>query len=297
MSGRLNFIKTFSSDLVLDNAALYMLAEHEYVVSNSETVRLLNTPHTHSYCELFACGNGRMILNIGGNTAALQSGDAALVPPLLPHCAVSYADADWASVSFSFSRFQDSGKQDLFSLLYPLASAKTAYLLPNVPELYADMLALNTFLKQNCLHTASVRFAEMIVHTAELCAENTEAVPRGNGSAASHVTDAVTRLNMLNNIINTGFMHRLTARETAAQLFLSERQLSRIIRKQYGTTWNGLLTEKRLSAAKMLLETSDRPPSEIASVVGFGSVAGFYRDFTEKFGVPPAKYRKNKKIQ
>ena len=64
---------------------------------------------------------------------------------------------------------------------------------------------------------------------------------------------------MLNNIINIGFMHRLTAREIAGQLFFSE-----------------------------------RPLSEIASAVGFGSVAGFYREFTKKFGIPPAKYRENK---
>ena len=295
MSGRLNFVTTFSSDLILDNAVLHMLAEKDNVVPGPETDRLLNTPHTHTYYELFTCGSGRMLLNTDGNAALLQSGDAVLVPPLTTHCIISYADADWASVSFSFSRFQDSGMQDLFSLLNQMASAKTAWLLSDVPEFYADMLALNSFLEQNCFHSASSRFAEIVVHTAELYAKYTVSEPRRNNSAVSHSMDTVTRLNMLNNIINNNFMHRLTAREIAGQLHLSERQLSRMIKNQYGTTWNGLLTEKRLAAAKMLLETSERPLSEIASAVGFGSVASFYREFTKKIGIPPAKYRESKK--
>lgn len=297
MSGQLDFIRTFTVPLVIDNAELHMLAEPINILKSNETIRLVNTLHTHSFCELFACGGGSMVFNVNGSPAALESGDAILIPPMLPHCIVSCEGADWGAVSFSFSRHPGgSGTQDLYALLYALVSSGTAQHLYDVPILYDDMLALNTLLAENADRSAAVRFAEIVVLFAELCSQRAMQVSRGNDGSASRDDDDMTRLNTLNTIINTGFMYRLTARELAGRLFLSERQLSRIVRKHYGTTLNGIITEKRLSAAKMLLETSERPLSEISAAVGFGSAAGFYREFTKKYGVPPAKYRKQSRM-
>ena len=48
----------------------------------------------------------------------------------------------------------------------------------------------------------------------------------------------------------------------------------------------------RISYAKILLETTDLPPEEICTRVGFCNLANFYSRFKKSEGIPPIKYRR-----
>lgn len=72
---------------------------------------------------------------------------------------------------------------------------------------------------------------------------------------------------------------------------VSESQFRRAFHRYLATTPQAYLTERRLEAARRLLETTDRTVEEIAESIGFESLAHFTRRFKAAAGVPPGRYR------
>ena len=79
-------------------------------------------------------------------------------------------------------------------------------------------------------------------------------------------------------------------------MYLSQKQVSRIVKKQYGCTFPELMNQKRMSVAVMLLKNTHLSVSEIAVRVGINNENYFYKLFKERCGVTPLKYR-NLKIK
>lgn len=80
-------------------------------------------------------------------------------------------------------------------------------------------------------------------------------------------------------IIDNSFLYNydtITRRSLAESLFLSERQLQRILIKEYGKTFSCLKREARLNKAKELLEKG-KTIEETASLVGHSDVRSFIK--------------------
>ena len=84
-------------------------------------------------------------------------------------------------------------------------------------------------------------------------------------------------------------------RRLAEELHLSERHLSRIIKRECGVTFRERLRTTRIKAAKRLL-SEGHPVSEVAALVGYASISAFYTAYKKHFGVPPGKERKKDKM-
>ena len=100
------------------------------------------------------------------------------------------------------------------------------------------------------------------------------------------------RASRLDYFINTCFMNPLTAEFVASQLFVSLRQLSRLVKKRYGVSLRQAVTKKRVSVAAEMLREDGQSIAEVALSVGFGSVHSFYRAFSEEYGLSPQEYRR-----
>lgn len=83
----------------------------------------------------------------------------------------------------------------------------------------------------------------------------------------------------------------LTAGSIARQVSMSPTQLNRILRLHAGTSVMGYLTRQRVEVAKLLLQSSDLPVSEISSLVGFKQLPHFSRTFHSHTGRSPLNYR------
>ncbi len=79
----------------------------------------------------------------------------------------------------------------------------------------------------------------------------------------------------------------------AEQMNMSRSNLHRKLKQTTGQTANQFIREYRLEWAMELLKKADRPISEVAYEVGFGSPSYFTSCFTEHYGYPPgeAKFR------
>lgn len=83
--------------------------------------------------------------------------------------------------------------------------------------------------------------------------------------------------------------------ELAQALYLSPKQVSRIIRKEYGCSFPALLNQRRLTTACMLLKYTDLPASQIATEVGYTYENYFFAQFKRAYGLTPLQYRQRNK--
>lgn len=67
--------------------------------------------------------------------------------------------------------------------------------------------------------------------------------------------------------------------------------LSKTIKQSTGFTFQELLQRKRFQKAVMLLIETDLPIEEIAVAVGYENQSYFFRQFKERYGMTPRKYR------
>lgn len=93
--------------------------------------------------------------------------------------------------------------------------------------------------------------------------------------------------------INAHIKGRITLSDIAEHMYLSTRQVSRIIMREFGMPLSELVCEKKLRSAKMLLKNSDMKIKEIASKVNLGGENYFYALFKKRYGMTPLEYRKN----
>jgi len=107
---------------------------------------------------------------------------------------------------------------------------------------------------------------------------------KGHKAAAEHI-------NEIEYYINHNLSQKITLSDLAGRVYLSTKQVARIIERAYGCTFSELVTDKRLAAAEMMLKNTDLKISEIAATF-CTSEAYFFVLFKKKYGISPLKYRK-----
>lgn len=88
------------------------------------------------------------------------------------------------------------------------------------------------------------------------------------------------------------FPLNITASQLSQKLNISNRQLSRIMQKQYQCSFTEKLTQMRIYEAKKLLASTDIPLEKIPEMIGYQSSQTFYRIFKKHMGISPFEYRK-----
>lgn len=103
-------------------------------------------------------------------------------------------------------------------------------------------------------------------------------------------------ISKIESFINKNLSRRFTLEDVSKHVFLSTRQISRIIEKSYGKSFVDLVNEKRLTSAEMLLKKTDMKIAEIAVTTFPENANYFYTLFKKKHGMTPLNYRKQMKV-
>ncbi|HEY1572931.1 MAG TPA: helix-turn-helix transcriptional regulator [Pseudonocardiaceae bacterium] len=80
--------------------------------------------------------------------------------------------------------------------------------------------------------------------------------------------------------------------QRAAGGSMAPSSVSRLLRRQLGTTLTEYLTTVRLAAASRALTDTDRPIADIAHSCGFPNLANFNRRFRGSRQLTPREYRR-----
>ena len=83
----------------------------------------------------------------------------------------------------------------------------------------------------------------------------------------------------------------LSLARVAEESYISERSLVRKFRASTGSTIFDWVNRERIDRAKLLLETTDHPVAQIATMVGFGSPETLRRNFQRHVGTTARSYR------
>ena len=100
------------------------------------------------------------------------------------------------------------------------------------------------------------------------------------------------RICWIENYFELYFDKPITEDHMAKEMNLSKRQVSRVLRESFGSSFRQILIEKRLHRAAQLLLSTNLPIDKIAETVGYSSISGFYFSFSQKFGISAGEYRK-----
>lgn len=101
------------------------------------------------------------------------------------------------------------------------------------------------------------------------------------------------RLKQINQYIEDNLAVSITTKDLSHQLYLSERQINRIITHCTGKSTKAYINSMKMSKAKILLRESDYSIKEIAQSLGFSSEYYFNQFFKRLDGYPPGFFRKN----
>lgn len=99
------------------------------------------------------------------------------------------------------------------------------------------------------------------------------------------------RVNRILYFIGNNYKESITISDMAGALFLTPRQINRLMRKEFGRTFHGYLVDFRLSVAKRLLAETDMPIEAIAREAGFSSNYYMYQVFKAHNLPTPAALR------
>ncbi len=91
--------------------------------------------------------------------------------------------------------------------------------------------------------------------------------------------------------------HSITAVELANQLFISKRQLYRILQKYKSETFKQRLIGFRIEVARNLLKNTKLTVTAIAMQVGYDNSASFCKVFKKKTGMSPGEYRSRMSLE
>ena len=292
MSENISFSKTREISLRIDDVDFRLLVDSKASEAAGAIRQTHLTLHNHISAELFVCIRGEENINLRDGTLSLRAGDAALIPPGLEHCKCpDDADSEGYAVSFTCYKKNDMGAEKLYKRLLPYVSGEHARVMRGAADLCRGVADIISEAQSGEDVICAMHMVELLLRAPELAEEGGLMARKYDGEKKENY-DA-RRMMLLDQIVDGFYMHDLGSEEVAGYLYVSVRQLDRIVKKRYGRTLYRVIMDKRLSTAEQLLRTTDMTVEQVGNTVGFSSISGFYREFVKRHGVTPAQYRNN----
>ncbi len=230
--------------------------------------------HQHAEYEIFFIRNGAMEL-VTEKENRRFSDSAIILPPGVGHYTVVSAEQMFV-IYMNIDRSDgEIGK----ALAERLSSGVLSLDIDEDEKFYLDKLSVAKS-SHDHPHLLSLLFSELFLRL-EISLFGGESGERAVGKYAF----------VIEEYIEEHYSKRVRLADIAADLHLCEKQVSRIIRKEYGCSFSDYINQKRMSVAIMMLKHTNMTVGEIARRVGFENYNYFYKVFKTKYGLTPIEYR------
>lgn len=226
-----------------------------------------------AYTRIYYVQRGRGEIAYGERRVALLSGNIYIIPAGL---AFSYSCEDSLEKLYCHVNLFCYNRTDLLSDLH-----ECVVLSDRKVEIDRAIACWRAGDVQSAL-----QLKEMILHTA------TEAVIQG-GSHHQEVRTYSPLIRAAVDYVEKNLRADLTATQVAAALFVSESRLQKAFRAEMDTPLGKYVSARVLTVAEEKLRLSRHTIREISDSLGFCDRFYFSRLFTARFGISPARYRKN----
>ncbi len=248
--------------------------------------------HVHSYFEICYVIGGEGIFKIHGETYELGEGDLFIAKPGEEHEIIASTEKPLAIFFWSYTLVPQTVSHDELSILFnTFVTGK----MPLVKNQHHHLSILDLLTAEASRKAIGYTFMvntlaqQLIIETAR-AATLIDYTPVQSDKQSHHQIMVNTVIRYLqDNITQT-----LSVKKLAAQVYISERQLSRIFKTLTGTNITAYSTDLKITLAKNYLLSSAKPIEEIATTAGFSDVRYFSKTFKKSTGLSPALFRKKK---
>jgi len=273
--------------LNVDNTQIEIILDVMFRAERKDTSPLPETVkelHFHPYYEFFFVGSEELKIVTEEGTSYFKN-SIVIIPPKLKH----YSKSKTGTYRFFVNMTEHKPLSSFVCRFFDIISEKKIHHTPKnecimfyLCELEKTLERKNSADKLKTVPMLSVIFLSV----AELFCAETELQHENQSSNFSKYVFKIEQ------ILATTFTENINLTYISERLFLSERQASRIIKKAYNTSLSEIINDKKLSAAAILLKTTDKPISTIISELNFQTESYFFVLFKKKYGLSPRLYRK-----
>lgn len=225
------------------------------------------------YARVYYVCRGRGELRYGGKVVPLLSGNIYVIPANLDY---SYSCEDSLEKLYCHVNLQCYNRRELTEDMRDVAI---------LSERKADVEAAVRHWRSGDVYSAML-LKELLYRT--VC----EAISH-SGAKADEVRTYSPLIKQAVSYIEKHLRADLTATQVATALFVSDSRLQKTFRAEMGTPLGKYVTGRVLSVAEEQLRLSRRTIREISDSLGFCDRFYFSRTFSARYGMSPAKYRKN----
>lgn len=246
--------------------------------------------HAHEHYELTFIERGHGRRFAGNNASTYCPGDIALFGPSLPHAYVS-DDRDHTQIAhiaqFRADVFGDAllENPEFRGLRSILTAAHRGILLTADPERLSSSI---TNLARLNGAEQTVALLELLVWLATSAHSTPLSTRPGSRTASHRSTHALIAAVQL---LERNYKTSITRDQLAEMVAMTPSSLSRLFRRELGTTLTDYLSALRLGAAAELLADTQQPVADIAFCSGFANLANFNRQFRARYAMTPTRYR------
>lgn len=247
--------------------------------------------HSHAFYELICCRNNCGVeFLVGTERYKLQRGDIIFVPPDISHRAILpeqvaepyIRDVLWLSTDFVNQSLSIGAENASLIMNNPILFRTTGTRWDFICELFRTgvkeaeqkELGWEAFVIGNSLTILTYLYrASKDMHAKPLKAEKPELVDQVLAYIEQHLSEKITLADITHHF------------------FVSESTISQTFRKKMNVSFYRCVTQRRLIAAKILIEKGIALDS-VAEQVGFSDYSSFFRAFKQEYGISPRQYRK-----
>ncbi|MBQ9805925.1 MAG: helix-turn-helix transcriptional regulator [Clostridia bacterium] len=242
--------------------------------------------HTHNDFEIFFVSDATLVLHtIDGTHAYTDS--LVIIPPRLEHYVTLENLVCGHYMYFSIEKSNAAESKQFDALSSTLNHGVIALEMSDDERFYTSHIdrALSDSASTETLpHLFALLFSECFSRLAPV-------------QSSSPLTKSGSYANTIDLYISEHYAQPIRLSDLAQELFLSVKQVSRILQKEYGCSFSELLNRHRLSAACMLLRYTELEIAEIAAQVGYEYENYFYTVFRKAYGITPKQYRQSDTAQ
>lgn len=256
--------------------------------------------HSHNCYEIYYVLRGTIKMKIYGNTIILKKRQMILIMPKIEH-EVSYEpseDSQFFVITFEF--YPRTAKEIKgYNILLERFELETLIQTLKVQNFYTcmDKYKCYKIVKEieNELKSKNIGWNMKVLNLYLQFIINA----LRNISISSHYP-YYTRENVNSAIEISKYMHKhlhedITLEKVAESLNMSTRNVSRLFKEYFGTTFGKALNCFRFNYAKFYISTTDYSVEEIANLVGFKSARTLFKIFKENEGLTISQYRSKKR--
>ncbi len=233
--------------------------------------------HTHFTYEIFFVTEGKFTI-VSENFVRTFEKSVIVIPPQFKHYTIPESDNCYCLL-FSVEKYKLENINENTITTIPITDEISFYI--------KRLSEKNTIKTKKSIQTCKLITEVLFNELSELIDSDKSEIELKQFASEN--------ISKIERFINQNLNRRITLTDVSKYVFLSTRQVSRIIEKAYGKNFAELVTEKRLTSAEMLLKSSDMKIAEVASTTFPENANYFYTLFKKRYGMTPLNYRKQNK--